>query len=156
MHFLHLLAISFLIFCQIFLNHNWVFFYSTKKEKSFDKKRKKKKKRQWNASYKDTTEENQSWQHHCTYMCSVSTFHNQISWYKLWKFLEFHKISWKFTKCSNLLLVYINRISLRMLLIPKKKNYSRNVLFISWKIPKIPENSWISGEAETLYIVCNY
>ena len=71
---------------------------------------------------------------------SVSTFQNQISWNKLWKFLEFHQISWNFTKCSNL-----RYQSYRMLLIPDFVIYiffffySRKVLFISWKNPP---NSW--------------
>ena len=37
------------------------------------------------------------------YSDSASTLQNWISWNKLWKFLEFHQISWNFTKGSSLL-----------------------------------------------------
>ena len=70
---------------------------------------------------------------------SASTFQNQISWNKLWKFLEFHKISRNFTKGSSLLYqLYM------MLLIPKRFLNSRNY---PWKPPKFL-NFGRSGNAE--------
>ena len=81
-----------------------------------------------------------------THFTSASTFQKWISWNKLWKFLEFHKISWNLKKGSSLLYqLYM------MLPIPDFFFYSRNCYFVSWKIPKIPENSWISGEVEALH-----
>ena len=76
------------------------------------------------------------WVHQCFHFSKLDI------WNKPWKFLEFHKISWNFTKCSSLLYQLYNM----MLLIPD----FFNVLFLSFKIPQIPENSWISGEVAAL------